>query len=187
VVTGASGSVGTALVQLLKAQGVCVVGIVSSAPKVDYVRNLGADGVVVAAGGDLKRSLADGIHTVTRGENADVVFDTVGGDLFDAALRVLKSEGRLIVLGFAGGRIPEVRVNYLLLKNIAVVGAPLDVNFAAHPAMIADGARYVGELYERGALRPHVKAIIGFPHIAEALDAAADSSVPGRVTVQLKS
>jgi NADPH2:quinone reductase len=185
VVSGASGSVGTALIQLLKAKGIFVLGVVSSQHKVDYVSGLGADGVIVAAGGDLKRSLPEQLRASTKGRPADVFFDLVGGDIFDAGLRALGPEGRMIVVGYASGRLPEVRANYLLLKNLSVVGAPLDINFKTSPETIASGAALVRELYDGGTLRPPVKCVVPLDRFSEALAAAGDSSVPGRVVVRI--
>jgi NADPH2:quinone reductase len=184
-VSGASGSVGTALIQLLNAKGIFVVGIVSSPRKSDFVRGLGADGVVVTAGDDLKRTLPEQLRAATSGRSIDVFFDLVGGDVFDAGLRALGPEGRLVVVGFAGGRLPEARANYLLLKNISVVGAPLDIHFNTGPQVIADGAAFTRELYERGSLRPPIKDVVPIERFGDAVRSAADWSIPGRVVVTI--
>jgi NADPH:quinone reductase len=186
VVSGASGSVGTALVQLLKARGNFVIAVVSSAHKVDFVTEMGADRVIVAAGDDLKRSVPDQLRAAANGRQADVFFDLVGGDLFDAGLRSLGDDGRLVVIGFAGGRIPEARANYLLLKNISVVGAPLDVHFKNGTQTIADGAALIRELYQSTALRPPIKSIMPLDRFSDAIRDAADSAVPGRVVVTIE-
>jgi NADPH:quinone reductase len=186
IVSGASGSVGTALIQLLKARDIFVLAVVSSPSKVNYVTALGADGVVVAEEDDSKRELPDRLRAAAGGRQADVFFDLVGGDIFDAGLRSLASDGRLLVIGFAGGRLPEARANYLLLKNISVVGAPLDIHFKTDPETIRDGALAIKALYERGTLRPPIKQVLPLDRFADAIRAASDSSVPGRVVVTVQ-
>ena len=116
LVHGAAGGVGTAAVQLAAAVGARVIAVTSSPEKADVARAAGAD-ETVAADGFLAR-----VKELTGGEGVDVVVDPVGGDRFTDSLRSLRTEGRLLVVGFTGGDIPTVRVNRLLLNNIAVVG-----------------------------------------------------------------
>ena len=116
LVHGAAGGVGTAAVQLAAALGARVIAVTSSPEKADVARAAGAD-ETVAADGFLAR-----VKELTGGEGVDVVVDPVGGDRFTDSLRSLRTEGRLLVVGFTGGDIPTVRVNRLLLNNIAVVG-----------------------------------------------------------------
>jgi NADPH2:quinone reductase len=130
--------------------------------------------------------LPDRLRAAAGGRQADVFFDLVGGDIFDAGLRSLASDGRLLVIGFAGGRLPEARANYLLLKNISVVGAPLDIHFKTDPETIRDGALAIKALYERGTLRPPIKQVLPLDRFADAIRAASDSSVPGRVVVTVQ-
>jgi NADPH2:quinone reductase len=115
-----------------------------------------------------------------------VFFDLIGGDMFDAGLRALGPDGRLVVIGFAGGRLPEARANYLLLKNISVVGAPVDIHFKTGPQIIVDGAAFIRNLYEQGTLRPPIKSIMPLDRFGDAIRAAADSSVPGRAVVKIE-
>jgi len=116
LVHGAAGGVGTAAVQLAAALGARVIAVTSSPEKADVARAAGAD-ETVATDGFLAR-----VKELTGGEGVDVVVDPVGGDRFTDSLRSLRTEGRLLVVGFTGGDIPTVRVNRLLLNNIAVVG-----------------------------------------------------------------
>ncbi len=122
LVTGAAGCVGQAMVQLAKARGARVLAGIRNPDHEALVRAIGADHVVDLGAPSLRDSLREQVRAVTDGRGADVVLDQVGGDVFDASLRALAWSGRLVVVGFAGGRIPEVKVNYLLVKNIAVVG-----------------------------------------------------------------
>lgn len=118
VVLGAAGGVGTATIQLAKAHGARVIAVVRREGVEDFLRELGADEVVPLAPGWGER-----IRELTDGVGAQIVVDPVGGDAFDDAVRVLAPEGRLVVIGFAGGGIPEVKVNRVLFRNISIVGA----------------------------------------------------------------
>jgi NADPH2:quinone reductase len=125
MVTGAAGGVGMAAIQYGKYLGADVVALVSSEAKADAVRKAGADQVLVAGGasnlGDLRDLMTgQGIDLV------DVVLDVVGGDVFDATIRCLRSGGRLLAVGFASGRIAALKTNYPLLKEIAVIGSSLE-------------------------------------------------------------
>lgn len=118
VVLGAAGGVGTATIQLAKAHGARVIAVVRRAGVEEFLRELGADEVVPLAPGWGER-----VRELTGGMGAQIVVDPVGGDAFDEAVRVLAPEGRLVVIGFAGGGIPEVKVNRVLFRNISIVGA----------------------------------------------------------------
>ncbi len=122
LVTGASGGVGQAAVQLAKAKGAVVIAGVRKKEHEALARANGADHVVDLGSPRLRDALREQVRAVTGGSGADIVLDQVGGDVFDASLRALAWRGRLIVVGFAGGRIPEIKANYLLVKNIAVIG-----------------------------------------------------------------
>lgn len=126
LVTGAAGGVGTALLQLCRLRGAIPIALVSSEEKAAFAQTHGAEMVIRT---DLISDLRDGLRLALTDEGVagvDVVADVVGGDVFDASLRVLRSEGRLLVIGFTSGRIPEMRANYVLLKNIAILGSPLE-------------------------------------------------------------
>jgi NADPH2:quinone reductase len=118
LVTGAAGGVGLAAVQIARLAGAKVIAVASTASKRDLALTAGAD---LALDADTE-SLRDRVLEATDGRGVDVVLENVGGDMFNACLRSLAWEGRLVVSGFAGGEIPVARANYLLVKNIAVVG-----------------------------------------------------------------
>jgi NADPH2:quinone reductase len=126
LVAGAAGGVGTAMLQLCRLRGGIPIALVSSEQKAAFVRMQGAEAVIRT---DLISDLHDGLRQALSDEGfdgVDVVADVVGGDVFDASLRVLRPEGRMLVVGFTSGRIPEMRANYALLKNIAILGSPLE-------------------------------------------------------------
>jgi NADPH2:quinone reductase len=185
VVTGASGSVGIALIQVAKALGAYVIAAVSSPSKTDFVQRCGADAVILTSGADLKKTFKEQVLAANRGKEADVVFDTVGGEVFAAGLRALGFDGRLIVIGFAGSQIPEVKVNYLLYRNLSVIGAPLDVNFTERPSAMEAGVKMLRELYDRGLLRPCIKTVLPLDCFHEAIQQVSDTATPGRVVLTL--
>lgn len=122
LVTGASGSVGIAAMQLAKAFGCVVIAGLTTPTKADDARASGADHIIDLSQPDPRDSVRRQILELTGGKGVDVVIDMVGGAVFAGALRSLAFRGRLIVVGFTGGTIPEVKTNYLLLRNIAVIG-----------------------------------------------------------------
>ena len=125
LVTGASGGVGLAMLQYGQARGLRMIGGVTSQAKADLARENGAEATVDLGAPDLRDSLRAQIHALTDGQGVDVVMDVVGGDVFDAALRALAYGGRIAIVGFAGGRIPEIKANYLLIRKLTAIGSPL--------------------------------------------------------------
>lgn len=122
LVNGASGTVGIAALQLAKAYGARVLAGVRGDAQAALARSHGADDIIRFDRPDLKNSLREQVRIATGNHGADVIIDSVGGDVFDASLRALAWCGRLVVVGFMAGRISELKVNYLLLKNISVTG-----------------------------------------------------------------
>ena len=122
LVTGASGSVGIAAIQLAKVFGTTVIAGLTTPSKEAVARDAGADHVIDLSGDNLKDTIRDQVFALTGGEGVDVVIEIVGGEVFAGALRAVKFRGRLVVVGFTSGVIPEMRTNYVLLKNIAVTG-----------------------------------------------------------------
>src|SRR5581483_4315691 len=142
LVQGAGGGLGVAVVQVARALGARVVGVAEAA---------GAD--VVVSTGD---GWADAVRAATGA--VDVVIDPVGGDRFDDSLRLLRPEGRLVVVGFAGGEIPRVKVNRLLLRNVAVLGAAWREFLSAEPGFVAEAGAGLEALVADGRLTPLVGA-----------------------------
>lgn len=163
VVLGAAGGVGTSSIQLAKAHGARVVAVVRRAGADDFLREIGADDVV---------RLADGwdgrVRDLTGGRGVDVVVDPVGGDAFDDAVRVLAPEGRLVVIGFAGGGIPSVKLNRVLFRNISIVGAAWGEFLRHEPSVLAQTHAALVE-HVRAGLRPIVKARYPLTSAADAL------------------
>lgn len=184
LVTVASGGVGQAAVQLAKAMGATVLAGVRRADQAERARANGADHVIDVAGPGLRDGLRAEVRAATGGRGADVVLDPVGGDVFDAALRALAWCGRLVVIGFAAGRIPEVKVNYLLVKNIAVAGLQWSDYRDRDPARIARAHGALVELWSAGKIRPPVAGEYPLDRAAEALARLERGGVGGKLLLK---
>jgi NADPH2:quinone reductase len=148
LVHGAAGGVGTATIQVAKALGATVIASVSTDAKAEIARSAGADQVVV---GEDFRSQLD--------EPVELIIDPVGGtERFKESLRALKPEGRVVVVGFTAGEIPEIRVNRLLLRNVDVCGCSFNV-LADAPGGFAEPMARLSELVASGSLRPIVGSV----------------------------
>jgi NADPH2:quinone reductase len=183
LVLGASGGVGLAAVQLAKAFGGKVLGGVFGEGKADIVRDAGADAIVDLSAPKLRDSLRDQVHAVTNGEGADVILDMLGGDIFDAALRALAYRGRLVVIGFASGRIPIIKANYLLLKTIEVSGMQVSHYRDRVPDEVQRCFAELFALYEAGKIAAPPTEVLPLSRFTEALTALRDRTVRGRIVL----
>jgi len=185
LVTGAAGGVGLAGVALAKALGArAVLAGLTTMSKADAVRAAGADHIVDMSGGDLRDGVRDQVKAAIGGE-VDVVLDVVGGDAFDACLRALAFCGRIVVLGFTGGRIAEARTNYLLLKNVAVLGSSINAYYARDLDAVHRGQAEMNRLYGEGKLVPHIHARFPIDRCNEAFAAVEDRAVVGKVLIEI--
>jgi len=180
LVHAAAGGVGTAAVQLGAAAGARVIGVVGSAPKVDVASAAGAEHVLVR-GDDLAAQVKD----LTGGAGVDVVFDPVGGSAFDQSTRCIAFEGRIVVVGFAGGRVPEVRANHLLVKNYGVLGLHWALYQARRPDLVDAAHEELSRLAASGAVRPVVGDVVPFEAAPEAVQRLADGTTSGRLVVRV--
>jgi NADPH2:quinone reductase len=185
LVTGASGGVGLACVQVAKALGATVVAAVSSETKAAVARSNGADHVIDARVPDLRDGLRDQLRAATGGRLADVIVDQVGGDMFDASLRALAWSGRLVVVGFTSGRIAEVKTNYLLVKNIAVLGLQISDYRDVHPAAMRHVMEELFDLYVQGKLKPFVSQRYALDRFADAFKAIAERVAVGKLVLTI--
>lgn len=176
-VLGASGGVGLTAVEIGKAMGATVVACASSPEKLAVAERHGADHLVDYT----RENLRDRLLALTGG--ADVVYDPVGGDAFRQALRAIRWEGRLVVIGFAGGEIQQIPANYVLLKNCAVIGALWGAYRRRDPAVTrALTAKLTGWL-ESGAIRPHASHVLPLERAGEALRLLLDRKSTGKVVL----
>jgi NADPH2:quinone reductase len=184
-VLGASGGVGVAAVQLAKALGAgAVIAAVRAEADAAVARAAGADGVVlVGSGQPVRERLREQVASLLGGRGADVVVDPVGGEIGTAALRTLAWCGRLVVIGFAAGAPPEVRANYLLVKNIAVLGLHWSDYRDRTPERVAEAQRAIFAFHEAGRLNPVIEAVLPMSRVRDALRALRDGTVQGKLVL----
>jgi NADPH2:quinone reductase len=180
LVHGAAGGVGTASLQVAKGLGARTIAVVSSAEKAKVAEQAGADEVVLVGDG-----WKDEVVERTGG-GVDIVLDPVGGDRFTDSLRSLREEGRLLVVGFTGGAIPEVKVNRLLLKNISVVGAGWGAFVMGKPDLNREVAAAIGRMVDEGYIRPIVGARFPFERAADALKALDERRATGKIVLDVR-
>jgi NADPH2:quinone reductase len=178
LVLGSAGGVGTAAIQIAKALGAKVIAMVHRPHAREFVESLGADDVLPLADGWL-----DAVKEATGGRGVDLVVDPIGGDAFDDAIRALATEGRLLVIGFAAGGIPTVKVNRLLLRNVSVIGVGYGEFVNRTPGAQALFEFGVAELVRAG-LRPPPPIRFPLSKGADALQALADGGVLGKVVLE---
>lgn len=186
LVNGAAGGVGLAAVQIAKALGATVIASVGSEPKAELVRRSGADHVVRTDMPDLRDAFRKQVHAAVGTRGVDVIVDPVGGDVFDASLRVIAWCGRLIVVGFAEGRIPEIKAGYVLVKNISLVGLQFSDYREREPEKVAAVQQALFEMYEAGRIKPHVMAAYPARDYLQALAAVKNREVVGKVVLLMR-
>ncbi len=179
-VLGATGGVGQAAVEIASIMGARVIACASSEDKLAFARSLGAELAVDYSRQNLKETLKE----LTGGRGVDVVYDPVGGDLSEQALRATAWEGRFLVIGFAAGEIPKIPLNLVMLKGCDIRGvfwgAALDRDPEGHRRNMVELLEWVRE----GRLKPHVHAIYALEDIASALEEIAARKVRGKVIVR---
>jgi NADPH:quinone reductase len=181
LVHGAAGGVGTASLQVARGLGARTIAVVSNDAKRSVAEQAGADEVVLL--GDHWR---EEVQQVSDG-GVDVVVDPVGGERFTDSLRCLRENGRLVVVGFTAGSIPEVRVNRLLLKNLEVVGAGWGAYVMGKPAVNREIGAAVGDLADAGFVAPIVGQRFAFAQAAEALKAIDERRATGKVVLDVRA
>ncbi|WP_454914769.1 NADPH:quinone oxidoreductase family protein [Xanthobacter sediminis] len=185
LVGGAAGGVGLAAVQIAKGLGARVLAGVRSPEEAEVVRAAGVDAVIDLSGPDLRESVRAQVLAATEGHGADVVLDPLGADFFAGALRAMAWCGRLVVIGFAAGDIPTLKVNYLLLKNISVSGLQWSDYRDRTPERVRQVQQELFELWRAGAVKPHIMRVFPFPELPEALDLVSEGKVRGKAVVSL--
>lgn len=180
VVHGASGGTGLATVQLGRELGARVIATGRSPQKLEAARAAGAHDTV-----QVGENLRDDILRLTGGKGADMVFDPIGGDVFDASLRSLAWGGRLLVVGFLGGRIADLKSNYVLIKNISIIGIRAGEFIRRDPVQGARVMRAVDTLAASGVLKPHISARFRLQDGVQALSVLARGKATGKIVVTM--
>lgn len=182
LVLGASGGVGLAAVEIGKAMGARVIAAASSAEKLAIAKAAGADELINYS----QASLKDEIKRLTGGQGADVIYDPVGGELFDQAVRGLAWQGRLLVVGFASGTIPQMAANLVLLKGAAVLGVFWGAFAQRQPEDNAANFRQLFAWHAEGKLKPLVSKTYPLAEAGAAIEALAQRKAVGKLVVLAK-
>ena len=189
LITGAAGAVGVAAVELARHLGARVIAAASSADKRAFALAHGAHAAVGYA------SLREDVMAATDGGGVAAVIDPVGGDVFDAALRLLQPFGRMVAVGFAAGRIPQVPANLLLVKNIAVLGHNMGLYYGWGP--VDERVRYEPQMRDMlqdlfawtiaGHLKPHVSHVFRPDQFRQAMRVIREREAQGKVVIAMKA
>ena len=179
LVHAAAGGVGIAAVQIGRALGATVIGTAGSDDKLALAREQGAQHTFSYRDDTWK----DAVLEVTKGKGADVIYDPVGGDAFDLSTKCIAFSGRLLVVGFAGGRIPTLAMNRVLLKNFSVVGLHWGAYFKHDPGLIARAQQEIFDLWREGKIKPLVTSTHPLSEAAQALEDLGGRQTVGKVVL----
>ena len=177
----AAGGVGLAAVELGKAMGARVLAAASTAEKLAAAQGAGADELIDYSDGELKEK----VKALTDGRGADVIYDPVGGTLFDQCMRCINWGGRVLVIGFAAGDIPKVPINLILLKSCQVVGVFYGAFSARFPQEHEANAREILNLFAQGKINPLIGQTFVFNEYAQALRCLSERQAIGKVVVKV--
>lgn len=179
LVLGAAGGVGLTAVEIGHAMGATVIAAASSQDKLAVAKSRGAAHLIDTSSEDLRARVKE----LTGGKGVDVVYDPVGGDLFDAALRSIAWEGRLVIIGFAGGKIPQIPANLLLVKNCSAVGFYWGSYRAKNPALVRSSFDTMLGWVASGKLRPHISETFALEDAAKAIRVLQSRKATGKVVI----
>lgn len=179
LVTGAAGGVGLTAVEIGKRMGARVIACARGADRLEVARRAGADHLIDSATEPDLRAAVKALG------GADVVYDPVGGDTFMAALRATRPEGRLIPIGFAGGGVPQIPANLLLVKNLTVIGLYWGAYTGFRPEVLTESMAQLLRWYEAGALHPHVSETFPLARADAALELLRTRKSTGKVVVTM--
>lgn len=180
-VLGAAGGVGLAAVEIGKMMGATVIAAASSAEKLKLTEEYGADHLINYSESNLK----DSIKEMTGGRGADIIYDPVGGELFEQCLRAVAWGGRVLVIGFASGQIPSVPANLPLLKGSSIVGVFWGRFAEEEPQTNARNTAELFRLLQAGKLKPHVSATFPLEEAPSALQAVAERRSKGKIIIKI--
>ncbi|MQY42804.1 zinc-binding dehydrogenase [Epibacterium sp. SM1969] len=177
LVTGAAGGVGLTAVEIGKKLGARVIAHARGADKLKVAQAAGAD-ILVDASEDLRQTVKDL-------GGADVVYETIGGDVWTAAFRSTNPGGRLLPIGFAGGEVPQIPANHLLVKNLTVIGLYYGGLLKSHPQVVQETLGKLFGWYVDGSLRPHVSHQLPLSAVEDALSLLRERKSTGKVVITM--
>lgn len=183
LVLGASGGVGLATVELGKAMGAKVIAAASSAEKLAVAKEAGADELINYT----EEPLKDAVKKLTHSKGVDVIYDPVGGDFTEQALRAMGWNGRHLIIGFAAGDIPKIPANLTLLKGCSVVGVFWGSFTQREPEASAQNMMELMKLYAEGKIDPKISAVYDFEDYASAIGALTERKATGKVVLKVGS
>lgn len=183
LVLGAAGGVGLTAIEIGKALGARVLAAASTPEKLELAKRHGADGVFNYTQDAIKAKVME----FTGGRGIDVAYDPVGADFAEQAVRAMAWNGRYLVIGFAGGKIPAIPLNLPLLKGCSLVGVFWGSHTRQEPAVHAANLRALFELFESGKIKPHVTELDGLDRFTEALEALNSRRSTGKVVIRVRS
>jgi NADPH:quinone reductase len=177
LVHAGAGGVGSAAIQIARASGARVIATAGGPEKVEVCRDLGAEIAI-----DYRvENFVEVVKEATEGRGADVIFDPVGGDVFDGSRRCVAFEGRIVVIGFAGGRIAEAPTNHVLVKNYSVVGMHWGLYTRVMPDLIRSTHEDLMRLYDNGGIDPLISETVSFEELPKALNKLGSRSTYGKI------
>jgi NADPH2:quinone reductase len=179
LVLGAAGGVGLTAVEIGKAMGAQVIACAGGEEKLAIAKSHGADHLIDYSREDIRARVKE----ITGGHGADVVYDPVGGDAFDASLRSIAWGGRIIVIGFASGRIPQIPANIVLVKNIDIIGFYWGSHQTRKPELLRQSFAQLFSWFEEGKLKPHVSEKVDLKDASRALDLLRQRKSTGKVVL----
>jgi len=180
LVHAGAGGVGSAAIQIAKAAGARVIATAGGPEKVGVCQQLGAEIAVDYR----EENFVEVVKEATEGRGADVIFDPVGGDVFDGSRRCVAFEGRILIIGFAGGRIADAPTNHVLVKNYSVVGMHWGLYTRVMPDLISSTHEDLVDLYEAGEIDPLISETVSFEQLPEALNLLGSRGTYGKIIIR---
>ena len=181
LVHAGAGGVGSAAIQLGKAAGATVIATAGSDAKVEICRTLGAHHAVNYKTQDF----VDEVKRITGGRGADVVFDPIGGDVYDRSTKCIAFEGRIVIIGFTSGRIPQAAANHLLIKNYSVVGLHWGLYRQRAPQHLPVATKALLDLYDAGKIKTYIGSRLPLSQAPRALATVAEGKSTGKVILSV--
>lgn len=179
VVHGAAGGVGLTAVEIGVAMGARVIATAGGPEKVQVALDHGAHHGIDYKSQDIRET----VKALTDGRGADVIYDPVGGEVFDASLRCIAPDGRILVIGFASGTVPQIPANHLLVKNVTVIGYWWGAYRKINPMLVRDSMAAALDLWAQGKLRPHVSQVLNLSQAADAIGLLKSRTSTGKVVL----